>query len=1624
MRQFSTSISGQMEDALVAIRNFRTVQIALSKISSKHIFHTFNAWRVEAEKTKRAEGLEEYGKLSSYAAQRVFNQHKMRAARKAFYKWVDVTEQALEFRRANKENAEKAARFDQMQRENDVLRTQRMAVALRKMMNMSLSAAWRQWMAMVAFGREMRLKIELRDIRARQDELLLRAADAAAANNERLEREIARLQGRLDELEEETRIRVLAGAVKRMTQATISKAYNTWKNQWFAAKREKLEKARERAEAAQEQWERDAKSRMSGAEAELEALRMQVLNKVVARMLNAKLAAAWTVWHGWWAQAAGLRKMMRRMLNGKLSQAFDRWWDAKCELVEMRVKISRCLRKIMNRQVSAAFDRWATMVDEAREMRVKLRRAAMKMANRCVSMAFAMWHENWYENKQLRIKLQRMIKRAKNAAVAGAFDRWCEAVEEIVTLRRKMKKIVNKMRNRVVSQVFYAWYEYTQDQIVMRENPHLATIANDADDSKDLPNDEMTRALIEMERKQKEKERAELEKRFRRAAMKMLNRRLTHAWETWMELHETVGELKRIMKRMLNGALANAFSRWVEAWEEIQHIRKVMLRISHRMKHRTGLAALERWIEMVEEAQHMRFVLNRALQKMMKRQMAGAFERWAEMAEEAKAMRVLVKRSLGKIMNRQMASAFERWAEMAEEAKHMRILVTRSLGKIMNRQLAQAFDRWVEMVEEAVDMRKKLRRCANMMMNKCMAMAWRLWCLAVQIGKDERTAYEELVGRAVRKMLNKQLAAAFQHWKDLYVQWRDYIMPKLKLAAGRMMNRSLAAAFACWRDNVRAIVKAREDEERKRMDRANRIIRRMMNRALSDAFSAWRDVVQEAMALKMKVRRAVMKMQRRQFAGAFARWVEMVDETKALRNLMERTVQRMQKRTLSMAWYKWKEDVRATLKERLRAKNAGDALVAKCHALLPQLESAQHILMEWVRAGGLRAMGGVVGSDVKLGTRKVLGEVSDMIGFLESLVNGDRSLKEYRDRASDVVEAATEVLHSVMEHVSSEAIYVRKALLMMREARARHATDLKVERARMLSVLRARLATLLRTEEARMKASFAKLMQTVKREHGKGVGGSVAEYGYEAREAGGAKESSAGGAKTSGNTTHFAFAEASLPLGLSHPGGHEGEAPLSAESQAAIESLVEAIASLENSSHEWEDYSERLIDAGEYHTSAGGVKIVDEDAGPELSKPGVQDFETLSAGVQGSVFEGMSPRRQYAEAERIRRSRQPKSWSPAPRAMPRLSHVSLKAEDAIERPAPFGRNPRPSTAAERSIEAEEYYAQKLHQHVPRTSASAGAGGGPRGPNTADVRLSQMEAGERTNRRSGTSYSGSRLSVQHLRADVVAAPSKLPMLPIPRRLRERLRYHEQNRPATTNAAASRAPGARHTSEAIGDAEAAAYDEQMRGAMRARSPDGFPVPTPRVLNPAAGGTGTRPTTSGEIIRGAALLPGEHVAHADSLAQLYVTRRRSPPRRIDGDGFEVEGRYAARVPSRSGRFIRPFKTVASRQWSVSGEPWTGGSDTLKTEILGELSDGEDDGGARPKTSHSRFPPRYTKKAGRFPTDHEAYIGDEGNVHDAWPHQQTVRGASLMVSDSKGDFSDTRHPAKSPYPVDKRFL
>ena len=54
-----------------------------------------------------------------------------------------------------------------------------------------------------------------------------------------------------------------------------------------------------------------------------------------------------------------VRRVLERMMNAKLSAAFNRWATFAGEMKHSRVVVKRCLAKLRNRALAAAFARWA-----------------------------------------------------------------------------------------------------------------------------------------------------------------------------------------------------------------------------------------------------------------------------------------------------------------------------------------------------------------------------------------------------------------------------------------------------------------------------------------------------------------------------------------------------------------------------------------------------------------------------------------------------------------------------------------------------------------------------------------------------------------------------------------------------------------------------------------------------------------------------------------------------------------------------------------------------------------------------------------------------------------------------------------------------------------------------------------------------------------------------------------------------------------------------------------------------------------------------------------------------------------------------------------------------------------
>jgi hypothetical protein len=103
-----------------------------------------------------------------------------------------------------------------------------------------------------------------------------------------------------------------------------------------------------------------------------------------------------------------------------------------------------------------------------------------------------------------------------------------------------------------------AWYSLVEEK-------HRAEQMTDA-------NREREERLAAMEAEVAALERQRLEG----AVKKMLNAKVAAAWESWMELHECVAGMKRIMRRMLNRCVAATFDRWCDMAEEARDMRQKM----------------------------------------------------------------------------------------------------------------------------------------------------------------------------------------------------------------------------------------------------------------------------------------------------------------------------------------------------------------------------------------------------------------------------------------------------------------------------------------------------------------------------------------------------------------------------------------------------------------------------------------------------------------------------------------------------------------------------------------------------------------------------------------------------------------------------------------------------------------------------------------------------------------------------------------------------------------------------------------------------------------------------------------------------------------------------------------
>ncbi|GHP12121.1 hypothetical protein PPROV_001084800 [Pycnococcus provasolii] len=221
----------------------------------------------------------------------------------------------------------------------------------------------------------------------------------------------------------------LRGMIHRMQNRELSQAFTHWVDVWWHIKR-----AREEEEERREQ-EREAEER-----------REVLMRRIGNRIANRVIAMAFERWSDQVREIVEMRTLLTRaakkMQMREISKAFDRWCEYTTEIVEIRTKLERAARKIMGRNLVAAWAKWMDYTIETRSMKYKLRVAAKKMLGRAMLGAWSTWHDMYREARRQRDQMKLAARKMMNRSMSMAWEKWVSLCKELNETRNKLMRVI------------------------------------------------------------------------------------------------------------------------------------------------------------------------------------------------------------------------------------------------------------------------------------------------------------------------------------------------------------------------------------------------------------------------------------------------------------------------------------------------------------------------------------------------------------------------------------------------------------------------------------------------------------------------------------------------------------------------------------------------------------------------------------------------------------------------------------------------------------------------------------------------------------------------------------------------------------------------------------------------------------------------------------------------------------------------------------------------------------------------------------------------------------------------------------------------------------------------------
>jgi len=324
------------------------------------------------------------------------------------------------------------------------------------------------------------------------------------------------------------------------------------------------------------------------------------------------------------------------------------------------------------------------------------------------------------------------------------------------------------------------------------------------------------------------------------AVKRMINRKLSMAWEQWQQVCQQMRDeraaMERAMRKFLNQALFAAYNRWLEWYDDYITQQKALRRALYSWNANGLMWGFTWW-----RSGRFESVLDlhsKAAAFWLNRELGMAWATWADQYERYVSMSALLRR-------------LEERHQREKEALLMEIERLRKL--IMDREMRREI--------EFDDDDRKLNHALKMMQNRALACAYNKMKYEVEKAREWRESMSHVIGH----MKSRQLSMAYNTWRETY-----FSLLAMKRALLYMKNRRLSAAWNSWMAMM-------EDIRRQQFAMRNAILR-WQHQFLYTAFSTWRQILADAIHDKNVMLRAILRWGGSELLASFGYWRETAEK--------------------------------------------------------------------------------------------------------------------------------------------------------------------------------------------------------------------------------------------------------------------------------------------------------------------------------------------------------------------------------------------------------------------------------------------------------------------------------------------------------------------------------------------------------------------------------------------------------------------------------------------------------------------------------------------------------------------------------------------------------------------------